>query len=192
MFDEYGGGESMPLGGYAAILGAYTVGFGSAFFALQRSGRLPLRVEASDVLLLGVATHKLTRTITKDWVTAPLRAPFTEYQDSGIAGEVSERSRGRGLRKAIGDLATCPFCTGPWVAGALVCGLALAPRITRAVAATFAAVAVSDFVHRAYEAAASASESASEAEPAAAEEPRSERVPIRTGAKSKIKATAQT
>jgi hypothetical protein len=176
MFDEYGGGESMPLGGYAAILGAYTVGFGSAFFALQRSGRLPLRVE----------------TITKDWVTAPLRAPFTEYQDSGIAGEVSERSRGRGLRKAIGDLATCPFCTGPWVAGALVCGLALAPRITRAVAATFAAVAVSDFVHRAYEAAASASESASEAEPAAAEEPRSERVPIRTGAKSKIKATAQT
>lgn len=158
MFEDYGGGESMPLGGYAAILGAYALGVGGAFWTLDRAGRLPERIDGGDLLLLGVATHKLTRTITKDWVTAPLRAPFTEYQGSGIAGEVSERARGRGLRKAVGDLVTCPFCSGPWVAGALLCGFALAPRLTRAVASTFAVVAVSDFAHRAYEAAATASE----------------------------------
>lgn len=34
--------------------------------------------------------------ITKDWVTAPLRAAFTEYQGSSGAGEVTEKPRGKG------------------------------------------------------------------------------------------------
>jgi Protein of unknown function (DUF1360) len=31
-------------------------------------------------------------------------------------GEVPESSRGSGLQKAVGDLVTCPWCVGPWVA----------------------------------------------------------------------------
>lgn len=60
--------------------------------------------------------------------------------------------RGTGLRKAIGDLVTCPWCTGPWVAGALMAGLVSRPRATRVIAGGFAAVAVSDFLHHAYQA----------------------------------------
>lgn len=142
-----------PLGGYAALLGAWTALFGGLLGAAVAKRKLPERVEPADLVLLGVATHKLTRVLTKDWVTAPLRAPFVHYEESLGGGEVQETSRGRGLRRAVGDLLTCPWCTGPWVAGTLVAGLIAEPRATRAVAGTFAVVTVSDFLHRAYEAA---------------------------------------
>lgn len=146
-----------PLAGYAMLLGAWSGIYGSLLITGERSGRLPARVRAGDIGLLGVATHKLTRILTKDWVTAPLRAPFVRYQGSAGGGEVEEEVRGRGLRKAIGDLLTCPWCTGPWVAGALVAGLITRPRATRVLAAGFAAGAISDFLQHAYQATRSAS-----------------------------------
>lgn len=151
LFAGYRGGEEMPLGGYAVLLGVYSLGLaGLAALGARRERRLPDRPQAGDLLLLGVATHKLTRLITRDWVTAPLRAPFTEYQGSRGAGEVRERSRGTGIRRALGDLLTCPYCTGPWVAGALTCGLVIKPKVTRSLAGLFAVVALSDFLHQAY------------------------------------------
>lgn len=144
--------EPTPLGGYATLLAAWTGIFGGLLAAGIAHDRLPERVKASDVLLLGVATHKLTRIVTKDWVTAPVRAPFVHYEESAGDGEVRESVRGSGLRKAVGDLLTCPWCTGPWVAGALMAGLIARPRATRALAGAFAAVAVSDFLHRGYRA----------------------------------------
>jgi hypothetical protein len=149
LFDGYRGGD-MPLGGYAALMGAYVALFGGIGASLLRSRRLR-RLSPGDVALVGVATHKLTRIVTRDWVTIPLRAPFTEYVASAGSGEVDERARGTGLRRAVGDLLTCNYCTGPWVAGALVSSMAMAPRATRAVASMLAAVAVSDFLHEAYE-----------------------------------------
>src|SRR5206468_1065378 len=81
------------LAGYAVLLGAYAGIFGTLFSTLwpRRDGVEPVRVR--DVLLLGVATHKIGRIVTKDWVTSPVRAPFTEYQKSIGGGEVAERSR---------------------------------------------------------------------------------------------------
>lgn len=149
----YAGSDTMPLGGYAALLAAWSALFGTLWaLAIQRR-RLPERPAAADVLLLGVATHKLTRILTKDWVTAPLRAPFVRYEESLGGGEVKETSRGHGLQRAVGDLLTCPFCTGPWVAGALMTTLVARPRAARTLAGTFAAVAVSDFLHQLYAAA---------------------------------------
>lgn len=142
-----------PLAGYTVLLGAWTGIFGGLAAGAAATGRLPDRIAAGDIVLLGVATHKLTRLVTKDWVTAPLRAPFVRYEGSAGGGEVKEEARGTGLRKAMGDLLTCPWCTGPWVAGALMAGLVTRPRATRVLAATFSAVAVSDFLHHAYQAA---------------------------------------
>jgi hypothetical protein len=101
-------------------------------------------------VLLGITTHKLTRIITKDWVTSPLRAPFTQYirsDGSDGGGEQTEKSRGSGMQRAFGDLITCPWCTGPWVATALMAGLVFRPKITRMMMGSFAAVTLSDFLH---------------------------------------------
>lgn len=142
----------MPLGGYAILLAAYGATFGS-FLRYASKTRQPLPEPTwRDLVLFGVATHKLTRIVTHDWVTAPLRAPFVRYEGSDGAGEVSESSRGTGLRRAIGDLVTCAFCTGPWIAGAMWAASAVAPKPTRFVAGVLTTVAVSDFAHQAYSA----------------------------------------
>jgi hypothetical protein len=142
--------EEMPLGSYALLMGVY--GASLAGFLGWRHGRaLPVRPTLRDALLLGVATHKLSRLVARDFVTSPLRAPFVRYKGKRPAAEVRESPRGHGLRRAIGDLVSCTFCLGPWVAGALVCAHAVRPRETRLVASIFALTTVSDFLHRAYE-----------------------------------------
>src|SRR5438552_14818476 len=84
----YKGGEEMPLGPFAVIVGAYGLTM-AGFFAISKlTGRkTPERVALGDIVLLGVATQKVSRLITKDWVTAPIRAPFTEFKETETAGE---------------------------------------------------------------------------------------------------------
>jgi hypothetical protein len=139
----------MPLGGYATLLAAYG-GIFSTLFGSLWSGRNETMPDRADVLMFGIATHKIGRIITKDWVTSPLRAPFVEYVESAGGGEVKERSRGTGLGRAVGDLLTCPWCIAPWVAGTLYALFLINPRAARLVAAGFTSVAVSDVLQHAY------------------------------------------
>ena len=100
-------GKEMPLGSYAVLVGLYGAAFGGFLLAHKRSGKpLPERPRLSDILLLGVATHKVSRLVTKDWVTSPIRAPFTEYKETAEAGEVEEKARGEGMQLATGQLLT--------------------------------------------------------------------------------------
>jgi len=124
--------------------------FGAMLWLGKKKKLLPRRVAPYDIALIGLATHRLTRIVTRDKVTEPIRSPFTEYQGPAGAGEVNERARGRGLRRAIGTLLTCQYCAGPWIASALFAALVARPRETRVVASMLAATAVSDFTHQAY------------------------------------------
>jgi hypothetical protein len=150
LFSGYSPQEPMPLGGYAALVGAWGTGV-TAFLAAFHD-RLPERMRWSDFALLSIATHKLARIITKDWVTSPLRAPFVRYEKSLGGGEVAEKARGSGLRRAIGDLLTCNWCIAPWIAAALAGGFVLQPRVARFVATMFSAVAISDALQHVYNA----------------------------------------
>ena len=145
--------EHRPLAAYGALVGLFNLLLAAFLLGVKRSGRpLPLRIGVGDLALLGVATYKLSRLIAKDSVTSVLRAPFTQYEGPSGASEVNERPRGRGMQKALGELLTCPFCVGQWVAAALACGLVAAPGITRLIAAIFSAVAIADFLQYGYEA----------------------------------------
>jgi hypothetical protein len=145
--------ERPPFRTYAALAAIFNGGYAGALIAGHRSGRLPRNVEAQDVILIGTASHKLSRLIAKDKVTSFLRAPFTEYQGRGGPAEVEERARGEGVRRAIGELLICPYCLGLWSAGAFHAGLIFAPRTTRIVASTLTALTLSDFLQIAYKAA---------------------------------------
>src|SRR5690348_5085365 len=99
------------MGGHLVLMVLYNALVGMFLAWRVRSGKgFPERPAASDLLLAGIATHKISRVITKDRVTAPLRAPFTEFEGEGGPGEVEERPRGKGIRRAIGELLVCPFC----------------------------------------------------------------------------------
>jgi hypothetical protein len=83
-------------------------------------------------------------------VTSPLRAPFAEIERDAGPAEVSERARGRGMRRAIGELLVCPYCLGMWTSAAFVAGLLVAPRFTRWTASVLVAFFGSEVLQIAY------------------------------------------
>lgn len=143
--------QERALGGYAILMSAF-LALSAGFSAwMRRSGRaLPDGVAASDLALMTVATHKVSRLIAKDRVTSTVRAPFTRFEGDAGPGEVSEAARGRGLRRAIGELLVCPYCLDMWVAAAFAAGLIAAPRPTRWLMATFSALFGADVLQIAY------------------------------------------
>ncbi len=151
---EYRGREERPLGGYLKLLSTYAVAVGAGVGAVAlRRQPLPESVGWSDVVRISIATHKLSRLLAKDPVTSPFRAPFTRFEGPAGEGELNEEVRGAGVRHAVGELVTCPFCLGQWVATGFVFGLLLAPRATRLVATVFTVLSASDFLQLAYSAA---------------------------------------
>ncbi len=146
--------EHRPLAGYAILAGTFGATFAGALLAARRAGHeLSVDLSVQDIVLTGVATHKLARLVTKDKATAFVRAPFTRFQSASGHGEVEEAARGRGLRLAIGELLICPYCLAQWVAGAFTVGHVAAPRLTRLLAAMWSVHAVADAVQLAYGAA---------------------------------------
>jgi hypothetical protein len=150
--EEYDQGAGQPVTAYAATLATYGTTVAALGFLAwrKRRGKLP-DVNPLDVALFGVGTFKMTRVLSKDAVTSPLRAPFTTYRgDADTPVEVMEKARGTGLRRTVGELLTCPFCLGQWVGTGFAFGSVLAPRATRLIAGALASITVSDFLQFAY------------------------------------------
>jgi hypothetical protein len=151
VFEGYGN-RNEGLYSYSALLGAFSLIF-VLFLLLSRiTGRpIPERIEAKDIALLGMAAHKMSMVGSQDAITSPLRAPVTEIQEKESPKKVVEKPRGEGLRKSVGELLVCKFCLGVWLASFLTYGLVLVPRATRLIAALFAVVTISDYLHQSYE-----------------------------------------
>jgi hypothetical protein len=148
----YRGDDPRPLGGYLAVLFLYgTVVSLTAVIAAATGRTLPERWRTQDLLTVTLGTHKLSRLLSKDAVTSPLRAPFAHYSGTGGPAEVHEETRHSSqLRHSLGELLTCPFCLDMWVVTAFVIGLIFAPRLTRLIAGSFSALAGADFLQLAY------------------------------------------
>jgi hypothetical protein len=142
---QHSAGQDRPLAAYSVVIGGYA-GLVALASALGRAAgvRLPDRISLQDTALLCVATHKASRLISKESVTSPLRAPFTTYEGPAGHAEVNESARGDGARHAVGELLTCPFCVGVWIASGLTAGMVAAPKVTRVVTTALTAIAFSD------------------------------------------------
>jgi hypothetical protein len=152
-FEGYKKGEDVPLFSYGLLAGTFNLLFALFLVVTRISGRsLPERIDARDIVLLGMATHKLSLVGSQDAITSPIRAPFTELEEKKSPKKVEEKPRGEGLRRSVGELLTCQFCLGVWVASLFTYGFVLLPRVSRLVAAVFAAVTFSDFLHQIYKA----------------------------------------
>lgn len=140
--------EDVPLAEYALLLSVFTGAFVGFVISSARTGKkLPERSRVDDLLLFGVATHKLSRIITRSGPTRAIRAPFVELEgESDAPAEIEENPRGEGLQRAVGELLTCPWCTAPWIASAFAYGSVLFDRPTRLFASIFATTAISDFL----------------------------------------------
>jgi hypothetical protein len=142
--------EEQLLAEYAMILTFYLASLATLTGIALEQGRLPKKFTFADIVLFGIATHKLSRIITKDRITSIVRAPFVNYIRSTGSGEVEEEPRGRGIQRGIGQLLSCPYCMAPWCATAFAFGFIFAPRVSRFFAGILAGVTTSDFLHRAF------------------------------------------
>jgi uncharacterized protein DUF1360 len=133
--------EERPLPEYFAL----TTAFGGVLggFLLLARRRLPERVGLADVARIGVASYKIGRLVAKDEVTTWVRAPVTRDEDA-------TEPKQRGMERALGELVTCPYCVGLWIASGLSYALVLYPRQTRLVTTIFGAQAVADFLNAAF------------------------------------------
>lgn len=68
--------EALPLSHYARIMGLYNLAFVTFLIVSRQSGKpIPERIGWNDILLLGVATFKLSRLISKEIVTTRSAPP---------------------------------------------------------------------------------------------------------------------
>ena len=88
---RYAHGHDRPLLGYLTLSSTYGLGALALGLAVRRRGEG--RVSTRDLALITVATHRLNRTLAKDAVASPLRAPFTRYSGPGLPSEATRRSR---------------------------------------------------------------------------------------------------
>jgi len=133
--------EERPLPEYAALTGVFG-GVLAGFLLLARK-RLPEKVGFADVARIGLASYKLGRLVAKDEVTSWVRAPVTRDEET-------QEPKPRGMERALGELVTCPYCVGVWIASGLSYALVLFPRQTRLVTTIFGAQAVADFLNAAF------------------------------------------
>jgi hypothetical protein len=148
----YPSDEPRPLGGHIILVSIFGGAATAVAITQRRSGRpLPERFPASDVMLMSIATYKVSRLIAKDRITSFLRAPFTRYKgESERPSEVSEEARGRGLRRAVGELLVCPYCLGQWVGTGFLAVYLRDPRLARTLAVLFTIVSGSDLLQEAW------------------------------------------
>ena len=134
---------SQPHGAYAAIFGTFVGGLAAVGALARMLDRDPREHTALDLVALGAATFKASRTISHDEVTSFLREPFVE----GTAHEGGEEpvSSG-GMQQAIGELVTCSRCVGTWAAAGLAATQTVAPRFGRLLTWTLSAAGVNDFL----------------------------------------------
>jgi hypothetical protein len=138
-----------PYGAYAGITGAFVGGLAVAGALARLLDRDPRDESALDLVVLGAATFKLARTITRDDVASFIREPFVEEE----AGHGKEHAVETGdLRQAIGELVTCSRCIGTWAAAGLSTTQILAPRFGRVLTWTLAAAGVNDWLQAGFSA----------------------------------------
>ncbi|PLR78798.1 sporulation protein [Bacillus sp. V3-13] len=69
------------------------------------------------IVIIGIASFRLTRLIVFDKITEFIRAPFFEEQieeDPDGNKEIYLVPKGNGIRSWIGELLSCFWCTGVW------------------------------------------------------------------------------
>jgi hypothetical protein len=113
-------------------MGVFGALINAALLLARRQGRALPKAEPVEILLVGMAAHKVSRIVAKDKVASPIRDSF-----AGMSG----------VRGAFGELLTCPYCLGLWASTIFAVGQIFAPRVTRFAISIFAMLTVSDFLH---------------------------------------------
>jgi hypothetical protein len=134
---------SPPYAAYAGIMTAFVGSLAAAGAVAKLLDRDPRERSGLDLALLGLATFKASRTVSRDEVTSFIREPFV----AGHAKDGGEEPLETGdLRQALGELVTCSRCIGTWIAAALAGTQIITPQFGRLLTWTLATAGANDFL----------------------------------------------
>jgi hypothetical protein len=91
-----------------------------------------MTIDFFDFIILALASFRLTRLFVFDKITEFIRNPFfEEMEDVNELGtvEVYYVPKGTPVKKFIGELLSCYWCTGVWISAAVVGGYFFLPVI---------------------------------------------------------------
>jgi hypothetical protein len=125
--------QKPPHSAYALIIAVYLTFFSLVAALAGRQRKLPKQFPPGrDLLILGLATFRLSRLVAHDRVTSVFRLPFVEEGkgEEQIEG-TKEQPKGRGFQLAVGQLFNCSWCTSMWAGTFNLAAYTLFPGIGR-------------------------------------------------------------
>ena len=125
-------------GDYAALNALWmSLAAGVAVAARGRASRDP--ITNRDLIPMAAATFALSKAVARERIGTWVREPFVDESEG-------QRPKGRGLRRAVGELVTCTRCVGTWSALGVV-GLRLVnPDAGRTISYILASSAANDWL----------------------------------------------
>jgi hypothetical protein len=136
--------QQPPYRAYATIVGTCVASLGAVSGLAALRNRPSDVVSPTDLALLGLATFKASRTVSRDKVTSFVREPFVEGE--AYDGEDEKPTRDTEMKQALGELVTCTRCIGTWLGAGLASMQILTPRTGRLLTTVLAAGALNDFL----------------------------------------------
>ena len=94
-----------PYHAYATIVGTFLAGLGAVSGIAAARNRPLQEPGAIDLALLGLATFKAARVVSRDKVTSFVREPLVEGH--AYDGEDEQPAQTGGMQQALGELVTC-------------------------------------------------------------------------------------
>ncbi len=135
--------------GYALLSGIFNLGL--ALFCWRRK---PEQIDLKDWGLLTLATFRMSRMVAYDKVMQTYRSPVVETvpHDSGAGETTQAKPETTGIKRALGELISCPICNGTWISAGLVYGLCLKPNYTRTLINVMSVMGAVEILQGAFEA----------------------------------------
>jgi hypothetical protein len=152
IFEGYKKNEDISLSSYGVLAGVFNAIF-AAFLLVSRGREVPAGEGGRQGHSAARDGHPQAEPGRgRGRGHEPPARPVHRASGEESPKKVDEEPRGEGLRRSVGELLTCKFCLGVWLASFFTYGLVLVPRVTRLVATIFAVVTISDHLHQAYKA----------------------------------------
>lgn len=120
--------------------------FAASIVLLSRFSQLS-QVQPWFWVMTAFATMRMAHTISENAPGEWLRTPFTELTDHSSGEGQDVNPRGHGLQHLIGELLSCPICSGTWSALMLTAVYLLSPSVGSVLIFVLSVAGASEIMH---------------------------------------------
>jgi hypothetical protein len=132
-------GEGETTAGDYAALNALWLSLAGGVIAASRGRASKDPIKNRELIPMAAATFALSKAVARERIGTWVREPFVDQSEG-------QKPKGRGMRRAIGELVTCTRCVGTWSALGVVGLRVLNPEAGKTVSVILASSAANDWL----------------------------------------------